>query len=100
MRVGAAERDVTPPVGMTIAAPDRTSVGVHDPLFVRALVLDDGRGESAQGNGVVAIVCCDLIGCGFEVTEQVRQTIEAATGIRNLLLNFGHQHSSRFLAKC
>jgi len=84
---------------MTIAAPDRTSVGVHDPLFVRALVLDDGRGESAQGNGVVAIVCCDLIGCGFEVTEQVRQTIEAATGIRNLLLNFGHQHSSRFLAK-
>ena len=29
----------------------------------------------------------------------MRQAVEAATGIGNVLLNFGHQHSSRFLAK-
>ena len=92
MEVGAAQRDITPPVGMTIAAPDRESVGVHDPLFARAMVLDDEQGTS------LAIVCFDLIGCGFEVTEQVRQAVKAATGIEHVLLNFAHQHSSRWLA--
>ena len=41
MKAGAAERDVTPPVGFDITHPPRKSIGVHDPLFVRALVLDD-----------------------------------------------------------
>ena len=91
MKVGAAQRDITPPVGMTISAPDRESVGVHDPLFLRAMVLDDGDGAE------LAIVCCDLIGCGFDAVEQVRQAVKAATGIEHILLNFAHQHSSRWL---
>ena len=91
MLVGAADRDITPPVGMSIAAPGRDSIGVHDPLFTRTMVLDDGNGTA------VAIVCFDLIGCGFEVTEQVQRAVQAATGIEHVLLNFGHQHSSRWL---
>jgi len=91
MIAGAAQRDITPPVGMTIAAPDRKSVGVHDPLFVRGLVLNDGRTS-------VAILCFDLIGCSFEVTEQVRQAAADATGVEHVVLNFGHQHSARVLA--
>ncbi|HDZ22850.1 hypothetical protein LCGC14_0018680 [marine sediment metagenome] len=89
MKAGAAQRDITPPVGMTIDAPTRDSIGVHDPLFVRTLVLDDEAGTS------VAIVCFDLIGCGFDVTEQVRRAVKEATGIEHILLNFAHQHSSR-----
>ncbi|MHC4984889.1 MAG: hypothetical protein ACYTFO_01910 [Planctomycetota bacterium] len=91
MKVGAAQRDITPPMGMEIAAPDRESVGVHDPLFARAMALDDEKGTS------LAIVCLDLIGCGFEAVEQVRQAVKAATGIEHVLLNFAHQHSSRWL---
>ena len=91
MKAGAAQQNITPPVGMMISAPDRESVGVHDPLFLRTLVLDDEVGTA------VAIVCCDLIGCGFEAIEQVRQAVKAATGIEHILLNFAHQHSSRWL---
>jgi len=91
MKVGAAQRDITPPVGMMIAAPDRESVGVHDPLFARTMVLVDDSGTS------LAIVCFDLIGCGFDAVEQVRQAVKAATGIEHVLLNFAHQHSSRWL---
>ena len=91
MKAGAAQRDITPPVGMPIDAPHRVSVGVHDPLFARALVLADETGTS------VAIVCLDLIGCGFEAAEQVRRAVREAAGIEHVLLNFGHQHSSRWL---
>jgi len=91
MKAGAAQRDITPPVGMVIAAPDRESVGVHDPLFVRTMVLEDDHGTS------VAIVCFDLIGCSFEVAEQVQQEVAAATGIEHVVLNFAHAHSSRGL---
>jgi len=91
MKAGAARRDITPAVGMTIDAPKRTSAGVHDPLYVRAVVLADDSGE------LVAIFCFDLIGCTFEVSDQVRRAVREATGIEHVLLNFGHQHSSRVL---
>jgi neutral ceramidase len=91
MNVGAYQQDITPPVGMMIAAPDRQSVGVHDPLFLRAMVLDD---ENASQ---LAIVSCDLIGAGFDAVQQVHDAVKAATGIEHVLLNFAHQHSSRWL---
>jgi len=76
---------------MPIDAPRRKSVGVHDPLFVRALVLDDESGSA------VAIVCFDLIGCGFEAAEAIRGAIRERSGIEHALLNFAHPHSSRGL---
>jgi len=99
MKAGAAERDVTPAVGLPIAAPTRRSVGVHDPLFARGLVLEDEAprdGTGAKGTSV-AILCFDLIGSGFEVADQVRQAVREHTGIEHVLLNFGHPHSSRAL---
>ena len=91
MKAGAAQRDITPPVGMPIDAPTRDSIGVHDPLFARTLVLDDEAGTSA------AIVCFDLIGTGYEAAEQIQQAVKEATGIEHVLLNFAHPHSSRGL---
>ena len=88
MKAGAAQRDVTPAVGTIINHPPRESVGVHDPLFVRALVLDDEVGTS------VAVVCCDLIGAGFEVAEELAERVRAELGIDHLLLNCSHPHSS------
>ena len=88
MKAGAAQRNVTPAVGMMITHPPRKSIGVHDPLFVRAIVLDDEQGT------IVAIICCDLIGAGFEVAEQLAETLRAELGIDHLLLNCSHPHSS------
>ena len=88
MKAGAAQRDVTPAVGTMITHPPRGSIGVHDPLFVRTLVLDDEAGTN------VAIICCDLIGAGFEVAEQLAETLRDQLGIDHLLLNCSHPHSS------
>jgi neutral ceramidase len=45
LRVGAASVDVTPPVGTPMAGyyAERLSKGVHDPLFVKAIVAPGWR---------------------------------------------------------
>ena len=42
--VGAAEVDITPPIGTALAGSTkpRTSVGIDDPLTVKAIVLESG----------------------------------------------------------
>ena len=54
MKVGVSSRDITPPTRTGLADHTRYSTGVNDPLFAKALVLDDGE-------SVVAIVCLDLV---------------------------------------
>ncbi len=88
MKAGSAERDITPPVGFMITHPPRESIGVHDPLFVRGLVLDDESGTQ------IAIMCTDLIGLGFEVAEELSERIGRELGIEHVLLNCSHIHSS------
>ena len=86
--LGAAERDVTPPVGFDITHYVRKSKGVRDPLYVRAMVLSDRSGNE------VAIVTTDFIGAGFEVCDQLRQRIRRELGIQETILNASHSHSS------
>ena len=91
MRAGAAEREITPPVGHQIQHYFRLSVGVNDPLFARCLYLED-----AEKNSLV-IVCLDLIFGGFELCDELRAEIRKQTGIENTLVNFSHSHSSASL---
>ena len=56
---GAAEQEITPPVGMEITHFIRENIGVHDPLFVRALVLRDAHGAQ------IALVTIDALGGGI-----------------------------------
>lgn len=91
MKAGMAEREVTPPVGMEITHPVRISRGVHDPLYIRALVLDDGYGTA------LALICSDLIGAPPAVCRELKDRIREELGIKNVLLNFSHPHSSRGL---
>ena len=92
MKVGVAERDVTPPIGFVINHPPRESIGVHDPLFVRALVLDDEAGTK------VGIMCSDLIGIGFDVADKLCERIRTEFGIDQVLINCSHPHSSTGLS--
>ena len=88
IRAGAAQREITPSVGLEIQHYYRMSVGVHDPLFARCLYLEDDVGNS------VAVVCLDLILGHFDTCDQLRKEIRNETGIPNALINFSHNHSS------
>lgn len=91
LRVGAAECDITPPVGYEIQHYYRHSIGVHDPLFARCLYLEDDRGSS------LAIISLDLIGAYYDTCDELRREIKRTMGIDNTLINFSHPHSSAAL---
>ena len=74
---GASRRDVTVPELMGDPL-------VHDPLFARVLLLDDGD-ES------VAIICLDMIAPWF---AEVREKIQEELGVSLVLVNCSHTHSN------
>ncbi|MBA8794773.1 hypothetical protein FHX74_002392 [Friedmanniella endophytica] len=82
LRAGAAKIDVTPE-----PLPERFR-GVRDPVFVRALVLDDGRTRAA-------LVSVDIIGLGTEVCTEVAAQVAERYGIAadHLLVSATHTHS-------
>ena len=91
---GAATADITPsrPVQMDgYGGRTKPSEGVHDPLFARALVLDDE-------NTACAIVGCDLLGIHPQVTAEVRNRVSKATGIaaEAILVSATHSHAGPF----
>jgi hypothetical protein len=65
------------------------ATGAHDPLWAKAVVLDDGQ----QRIGIVAIDTLIVLG---EWTHRVRQEVAARSGIppHNLLINTTHTHSA------
>jgi neutral ceramidase len=65
MQVGVAVVDITPPPGLAMAGfgvRTEPAVGAHDPLTVRAIVIDD-----------VAIVCVDVLGLDRETVMHIRE---------------------------
>ncbi|MCH7917863.1 MAG: neutral/alkaline non-lysosomal ceramidase N-terminal domain-containing protein [Planctomycetes bacterium] len=90
-RAGTAKADVTPPIGSRMygygARGVNVSRGVHDPLFAKAVVLDDGETK-------VAIVTLDLGSFPKENTDNVRVIVEKETGIENILCVASHTHSA------
>ena len=77
LRAGVARIDITPPVGVDLTgfiARQNPSVGVRDPLYARALVLDDDDQQ-------VALVSCDLLGLDRDLVVEIRDRIALATGI-------------------
>ena len=86
---GAAELEVTPPAGAPTLGTIQRSTGVHDDLYARALVLNDGRQK-------VAILSLDLIGMDFVLADQIRNAITARTGTTVTLVHCTHNHSAPF----
>lgn len=75
LRAGFAETDITPPTHLTLAGmfQPRPIQGVHDPLYTRAAVLDDGREK-------LVLIACDLISFRGELPGRVRAEIAARCG--------------------
>jgi len=76
--VGAAKTEITPAPGIPMAgyrARVGVAKGVHDPLFARAVTLDDG------GRGLV-LVALDLLAAGEELVAAIRR--ETMSRLRGL----------------
>jgi hypothetical protein len=92
LRVGVASANVTPEVGPN-ARPvwlagfghGRRATSVHDPLFARALVLDDGRLR-------VGIVALDLVGLHHDDVILMRRALPASLGLDHLIVACTHNH--------
>jgi neutral ceramidase len=90
-KAGSATVEITPPVGMELggyAAREQGAIGVHDPLYAKALVLDDGRTRAL-------ILACDLLGVDAEDVRMVREAITARSGIPSghIMIAASHTHS-------
>ena len=94
LKAGAARMVITPPIGVPLsgyfAAEGRkeTARDVHDDLYARALVLNDG-------DRTIAVVTTDLIGLGVEELAAVREIVQRDAGIapEHLVLACTHTHS-------
>lgn len=88
LRVGAAKVDITPSMdwGLYNAWGTKFS-GVHDPIYVRAIVIDNGSASAA-------IVAIETSGSDF--FSQMAAGITKATGIpgKNLILVATHDHNA------
>ena len=92
-KVGVAEIDITPPVGVWLtgyAARTHPCTDIHDDLLAQALVVENSDGERA------ALVSIDLIALTNEQVSQIRRLVRQWTGIppHRLLLNCSHTHSA------
>lgn len=96
-RVGIARREITPAGSIWMggyASRNHPSEGVLQPLWAKALVLEDNAG----GRG--AIVTMDLIGIDRRLSEAVCRRVLPKTGIprERILLNCSHTHSGPVVA--
>jgi neutral ceramidase len=90
-QAGAAMSNITPPLDEPIVggwnSPPATHV--HDELYAKCLVLDDGRTR-------LAFVVCDSLGIAREVCDAAKAIIFEKTGIvqTNIMIAATHTHSS------
>ncbi len=90
-RAGAAASNITPPLDEPIVGGWNSPPGthVHDELYARCLVLDDGRTR-------LAFVICDSLGIARQACDEAKRIIHGKTGIarENILIAATHTHSS------
>ncbi len=90
LQAGFAKVDITPPSSVWLsgyASRNKPSEGISDPLYAKALVLDDGQNK-------IAIVSSDLLWVPLETTNKVRELVKQKIGIpeNNILVCATHTH--------
>lgn len=101
MRAGVAHIDITPPVGADLTgyvARLGPSTGVHDALYARALVLEEGSARAA-------VVACDLLALSRASVTAARISVAQAIGTTpdRVMIACTHTHSGPatvFLHQC
>lgn len=90
LKGGTAKVDITPPVGAWLSgygSRNKPSEGILDPLYAKALVLDDGHSK-------IAIVSADLLWVPLKITNEIRQKVQEKIGIpqENIMICGTHTH--------
>ena len=90
-RAGAATSNITPPLGELIVGGWQPipATHIHDELYVRCLVLDNGAAR-------LAIVICDNVGIPQNVFDLAKDLAHQATGLpkTHMLMAATHTHSA------
>lgn len=91
LKAGVSKHEITPERPAWLAgygARNKPSEGVHDPLFLTAIVFDDG-------NSRIAMVSTDLCFIPLSVKEQVAPKLQAEASIppEHLIFSSTHTHS-------
>jgi hypothetical protein len=90
-RASATKRDITPEPGVSLAGHflDRQATHVHDPLYARCLVLDDGA-------TTLVFVMVDSCMVPRDVFDAAKKRIQDAIGISpsNILMAATHSHTA------
>jgi hypothetical protein len=77
LEVGASKVRITPPIGVPMdgySARDKPCEGVHDHIYARCLVINDGERS-------LALASLDILYITGKITEKVRETVSKETGI-------------------
>ncbi len=88
LSAGFGLADITPdvkgktPVYIAGYGQNRRATDVHDPLYARAIVLDDGQKK-------IAIATVDVVGVQYPVVEQIRKRLD---GFDYVLVSSTHNH--------
>ncbi|HVJ79640.1 MAG TPA: hypothetical protein VNC50_01110, partial [Planctomycetia bacterium] len=94
LKAGAAAVDITPGAGTPLAGYYhlRLSEGTLDPIFAKAMVLEDGETRAA-------IVTLDLITSPKLLVDEIRLEVERRTGIpgANVMVHATHAHTGPVL---
>ena len=89
LRVGSSRVDITPPIGSPLAGYGaRTSVGIHAPVKVRALVISDGQSK-------LVLISLEVLAITNELSEAVNKAIRLELPLEDspIMLAASHTHS-------
>ncbi|MGD9497465.1 MAG: hypothetical protein AB7Y46_14285 [Armatimonadota bacterium] len=96
LRVGLAEIDITPPLGIALSGHwnVRYAEEVRDPLFARALVLDDGAAP-------ICLITVDVLSLQRGTVLRCREAIAQATGLSpgRIAISATHTHYGPLVAR-
>jgi hypothetical protein len=99
--VGASKRRVTPPLSVPYLTSSGNGTnapfqGLHDDLFARALVLDDGHQQLALLSVDAIGYDNAVLGKGRDFTRELRRKVAARTGLKTgaIMLTATHAHSA------
>jgi len=89
-KIGFAEVKITPKVTVPMGgyAPTRSSTGVHDDLYARAMYFSDGKNE-------VLIIAVEVVCIFLRFVRRMRRLISKKTGVNqeHILISSHHNHS-------
>lgn len=92
MRFGFARTDITPRLGVQMLGYgpylNRCARAVRDPLYARVMAVSDG-------NDTLIMVSLELCGTSAELSQAIRQRVQAATGVApdHICVHSIHTHS-------